>query len=139
MTCPFCDHSHSLLESSLVLARLDKYPVSPGHTLVTTKRHISNYFEATLEEVRGLWQLVGEVKQYLDSKHQPTQSLLIQDNEHKIISCTKHRRRKAQSDLRNYWETVKYSNGAHHQYAANKNSTITAKPRILVVQIKRVS
>ena len=72
MTCPFCDHSHSFLESSLALARLDKYPVSPGHTLVTTKRHISSYFEASLEEVRGLWQLVGEVKQYLDSQHKPT-------------------------------------------------------------------
>lgn len=72
MTCPFCDHSHLLLESSLALARLDKYPVSPGHTLVTTRRHISSYFEATSDEVSGLWQLVGEVKQYLDSKHQPT-------------------------------------------------------------------
>jgi diadenosine tetraphosphate (Ap4A) HIT family hydrolase len=72
MTCPFCDHSHSFLESSLSLARLDKYPVSPGHTLITTKRHISSYFEATPDEVSGLWQLVGEVKQYLDSKHQPT-------------------------------------------------------------------
>ena len=72
MTCPFCDHSHSYLESSLALARLDKYPVSPGHTLVTTKRHISSYFEATSDEVSDLWQLVGEVKQYLDSKHQPT-------------------------------------------------------------------
>jgi len=72
MICPFCDHSHSYLESSLALARLDKYPVSPGHTLVTTKRHISSYFEATSDEVSGLWQLVGEVRQYLDSKHQPT-------------------------------------------------------------------
>jgi diadenosine tetraphosphate (Ap4A) HIT family hydrolase len=71
MTCPFCDHSHSFLESSLALARLDKYPVSPGHTLVTTKRHISSYFEATSDEVSGLWQLVGEVRQHLDSKHHP--------------------------------------------------------------------
>ena len=60
MTCPFCDHSHSFLESSLSLARLDKYPASPGHTLITTKRHISSYFEATPDEVSGLWQLVGE-------------------------------------------------------------------------------
>jgi len=72
MTCPFCDHSPSFLESDVALARFDNYPVSPGHALVTSKRHISSYFEATSDEVSGLWQLVGEVKQYLDSKHQPT-------------------------------------------------------------------
>jgi diadenosine tetraphosphate (Ap4A) HIT family hydrolase len=72
MPCPFCDHSHSFLESSLSVARFDNYPVSPGHTLVTTKRHVSSYFDATSDEVSDLWQLVGEVKQHLDLKHQPT-------------------------------------------------------------------
>jgi hypothetical protein len=79
------------------------------------------------------------IHHFLYFQVQLSQTLLIQDNDHKIIPCTKYRRRKAQSDLRKYWEMVKYSNGAHHQYTANKNSTITAKPEILVVQIKRVS
>jgi len=72
MTCPFCDHSNSFLESNLAVARVDNFPVSPGHALVTTRRHISSYFETTPEEVKELWQLVDKVKRYLDIKHRPT-------------------------------------------------------------------
>lgn len=33
-----------------VFAILDKYPVTPGHHLVITKRHVSDYFEMSFIE-----------------------------------------------------------------------------------------
>lgn len=71
MLCPFCNHEASFIETDLVVARFDNYPVSIGHTLVTTKRHISDYFDASPEEMSALWKVVTEVKHHLDAKHKP--------------------------------------------------------------------
>lgn len=53
------------------MALRDAYPVSPGHTLVITRRHVESYFAASAADVAALWQLVGEVKQGLDSELGP--------------------------------------------------------------------
>ena len=64
--CPFCDPLHwdIATETELSYSRWDKYPVSKGHTLIVPKRHFSNYFEATDEELLDLWEMVKE-RQYL--------------------------------------------------------------------------
>ena len=40
----------------------DGFPVSPGHTLVITKRIVPTWFDASAEEQAALMQLVNEVQ-----------------------------------------------------------------------------
>jgi len=49
----------------------DRYPVSPGHTLVIPRRPVATWFEATKEEQCALFELVEEVKRGLDAEYQP--------------------------------------------------------------------
>lgn len=58
-------------ENDLCLALRDVYPVSPGHTLVVTRRHVATYFDASEAEQAALWQLVGQVKGALDRERGP--------------------------------------------------------------------
>ncbi len=49
----------------------DKYPVSPGHTLVIPRRLVATWFDATWEEHRAILELVAEVKLQLDEELHP--------------------------------------------------------------------
>lgn len=49
----------------------DKYPVSPGHTLVVTRRVVTDWFGATDDERRAVLALVDEVKRQLDDELRP--------------------------------------------------------------------
>lgn len=52
MTCPFCSLSPSRIIDSEgpLLAFLDAYPVSPGHTLIIPQRHVATFFDLTPDE-----------------------------------------------------------------------------------------
>ena len=39
--CPFCDNAESVLSNTLAYARFDRFPVSPGHLLILTRRHVA--------------------------------------------------------------------------------------------------
>ena len=54
-------------ENELAFAIRDAAPVSPGHTLVITRRLVATWFEATREEQRAVLSLVDEVKRQLDA------------------------------------------------------------------------
>lgn len=70
--CPFCKVDRELIrESKLSFAIFDKYPVGKGHVLVIAKRHVSNYFDMGPEEVKDIWDLVTEIKTYLQNKYKP--------------------------------------------------------------------
>jgi diadenosine tetraphosphate (Ap4A) HIT family hydrolase len=69
--CPFCDSSEAFLSNELSYARLDKYPVSMGHVLITPFRHVSSFFDATAEETRAFWDLIEQAKLHLDKLHSP--------------------------------------------------------------------
>ena len=45
---------------------LDKFPVTEGHTLIITKRHISSYFDLTKEELNELSNILIEEKLLLE-------------------------------------------------------------------------
>ncbi|MDP6721014.1 MAG: HIT domain-containing protein, partial [Pirellulaceae bacterium] len=47
--CPFChvEESRVVFRDDLVFAIWDRYPVSDGHLLIVTARHIADWFEAT--------------------------------------------------------------------------------------------
>ncbi len=73
MTSPFLSRpaAEHLASNALAFAIRDGFPVSPGHTLVVTRRLVATWFEATLEEQAALMALVLEVKRQLDESHRP--------------------------------------------------------------------
>jgi diadenosine tetraphosphate (Ap4A) HIT family hydrolase len=73
VACPFCAlvQAYSLPGNELACFFEDKYPVTLGHTLVITRRHIESYFDATEPEKRAIWQLVDLVKVALDQSRKP--------------------------------------------------------------------
>jgi superfamily II DNA or RNA helicase/diadenosine tetraphosphate (Ap4A) HIT family hydrolase len=60
-----------LAENTLVFAFFDAFPVSPGHTLIVTRRVVPSFFDCTLEEQRALMELVSTVKSLLDEQYHP--------------------------------------------------------------------
>lgn len=62
--CIFCKILNRQLDGYFVYedehfaAFLDKYPVSPGHTLVVPKEHFENYLEAPEDVLSGLAKIV---------------------------------------------------------------------------------
>jgi diadenosine tetraphosphate (Ap4A) HIT family hydrolase len=69
--CPFCGEPEIVIENDLAFAHYDTYPVSAGHCLIITRRHIAGYFQATEEEKAAIWQLVDEVKPIIDREFGP--------------------------------------------------------------------
>ncbi len=70
--CPFCtppsppEGRPPVAENRLAFAFRDNYPVSPGHTLVVTRRHVPDFFSCTAEERHAILDLVDSVKADLD-------------------------------------------------------------------------
>ena len=58
-------------ENDLAFAIRDRFAVSPGHTLIITKRVTPTWFDATPEEQRAIFQLVDRVKADLDAEVHP--------------------------------------------------------------------
>lgn len=71
--CPFCSPQKDeiLLENSIAYARYDAYPVNPGHILVIPFRHFSSLFEATVDEITAIWEIVQKCKRMLDIEYSP--------------------------------------------------------------------
>lgn len=73
MSCPFCtlDARAIVADDPLAFAFRDRYPVSPGHTLVVTRRHVPDYFVCSQDERAALLALVERVKAQLDGELGP--------------------------------------------------------------------
>ena len=73
MTCPFCNirEDRIITFDDLVYGIRDKYPVSPGHTLIVTRRHVSDYFELTDDERRAMQAMLMKMKEMLDAELNP--------------------------------------------------------------------
>ena len=69
--CPFCGDPKRIIENELAYADYDTYPVSAGHCLIVTRRHIAEYFEATAEEKAAIWELLDAVKPIIDREFEP--------------------------------------------------------------------
>ncbi len=69
--CLFCNCEDIILENRLAWAKYDKYPVSPGHMLIISKRHVPDFFAATLEERQALNELLEAAKKLLDQEYRP--------------------------------------------------------------------
>ena len=71
--CPFCAlvvQKQYENESTLSVSFKDKYPVSPGHTLIIPKRHETDFSLLTQEEQTDIWDLankaINEIKNTLN-------------------------------------------------------------------------
>ena len=72
MKCPFCNIKTVLFEDDLCFVINDNYPVTQGHCLIIPKKHSSNYFECSKDEVDSLNSLIIKTKDYLDKNYQPS-------------------------------------------------------------------
>lgn len=72
--CPFCniDESRIIEAAREAYAVLDAYPVSQGHTLICTRRHIESVFELSMSEITEIIALVQSAKHRLDREYRPT-------------------------------------------------------------------
>lgn len=67
MDCIFCKivdegiPSHKVLENDKVLAFFDILPISPGHTIVIPKRHVSDVEDLTSEEFAAMAAAVKKI------------------------------------------------------------------------------
>lgn len=70
--CPFCNTGEEMIaENELCFAINDRYPTSPGHTLIISRRHVSDFFDLTEEEKAACFDLLEKVKKKLEKKHRP--------------------------------------------------------------------
>lgn len=71
--CPFCTLPDAQVASSdaWTLTIRDRFPVSQGHTLVISRRHVASFFDATEEEQFALLRAVRAAKADLDAELHP--------------------------------------------------------------------
>lgn len=73
MNCFFCslDPSRIIDSNDLGMVLRDDFPVSPGHTLVVPKRHVSSFFDLGSEERQALMELLEAAKLVVDAEYRP--------------------------------------------------------------------
>jgi len=71
--CPFCSiaNDNIIAQDALSFTVRDTLPVSPGHTLILPKRHISSIFEVTREEASALWAALQQARLQLLEEFSP--------------------------------------------------------------------
>ena len=67
MSCPFCSIApeRALLESDSIVAFLDAFPLTEGHTLVTPRKHVSSIYDLSPSEQCELREIVAKVRTLL--------------------------------------------------------------------------
>jgi len=70
--CLFCGEPRGVsLQNELAYSARDSYGVSPGHTLVITKRHVASFFDLSPEEISACMELITEERKLLDLEFNP--------------------------------------------------------------------
>ncbi len=71
--CPFCtpDADRVFYRGERVFALWDAFPVSDGHALIITKRHVATWFDASRDEQAELLTVLAVAREAVSSKHQP--------------------------------------------------------------------
>ncbi|MBU3827495.1 MAG: HIT family protein [Candidatus Anaerobiospirillum merdipullorum] len=71
--CPFCQLSGRQLiaANQYAVAFYDGYPVSPGHTLIVSRRHVASFFDLNKAERQAIDELIFKVKDFLSAKYHP--------------------------------------------------------------------
>src|SRR5437764_8877992 len=72
--CPFCTvpAARVIDSNDLAFAIDDAFPVSPGHTLIVSRRHVESFFELNADEVVAVVALLDRAKARLDERNGPS-------------------------------------------------------------------
>ncbi len=57
--------------NDLAFAIEDAFPVSPGHALIVSRRHVESFFDLTVDEVAAIVALLHRAKARLDERDHP--------------------------------------------------------------------
>ena len=106
--CLFCNSKISGVahENDLAYASYDTYPVSNHHCLIIPKRHLSDYFELTNDELIACHDLIKIIKQEVKSKDKTIVAFNIGSNIGKvsgqsIMHCHIHLIPRREGDVEN--------------------------------------
>ena len=106
--CLFCNIKESGLadENRLAYASYDTYPVSELHCLIIPKRHTSDYFELTNDEVIACHDLIKKIKEEILLKDPSVKGFNIGSNAGKIagqsvLHCHIHLIPRREGDVEN--------------------------------------
>lgn len=69
--CPFCNLNSIEHSTEFFNIIYDKYPVSKGHILVISKRHIASYFDLSNNEKHELVEIIDTLQRYLSDTYSP--------------------------------------------------------------------
>lgn len=72
--CPFCNLQPAeriFYEDHLTRAVWDGFPVSQGHALIITKRHVATWFEATQEEQSAIMRALSVARDLIVDRYKP--------------------------------------------------------------------
>ena len=71
--CPFCtpDAERVFYRGERVFGLWDAFPVSDGHALIVTKRHVAAWFDASRDEQAELLSALAIAREAISTKHQP--------------------------------------------------------------------
>lgn len=71
--CPFCTlpAARIVAQNDYALWIYDGFPISPGHSLIISKRHIGSFFNASTSERAALLELLDQAKATVDTEHHP--------------------------------------------------------------------
>jgi diadenosine tetraphosphate (Ap4A) HIT family hydrolase len=72
--CAFCmiREDRVMGENEHAVWLLDAHPVSPGHSLIVTKRHVESFFEAVPEERQAILSLLDRAREHVCQTHVPS-------------------------------------------------------------------
>ena len=106
--CLFCDikKNDCAHQNNLAYASYDSYPVSNHHCLIIPKRHISNYFDLTNDEIIACNDLIKLIKQEILDKDKTVEAFNIGVNTGKIagqsiMHCHIHLIPRREGDVKN--------------------------------------
>lgn len=70
MSCPFCElpAERIIFRNELASAFYDGYPVSDGHGLVISKRHVVDYWELTAAEREACYELLEALRNSIQQR-----------------------------------------------------------------------
>jgi ATP adenylyltransferase len=87
--CCFCNLGNRvILDNEHSFAILDEFPVTKGHTLIIPKRHISNYFEITEDELLSIHDLIIKRRKQLMSEDATIEGFNIGINSGEVAGQT---------------------------------------------------
>ena len=106
--CIFCNQEDLKLKNiyKYFFTSFDKFPVTEGHTLIITKRHISSYFDLTKEELDELSNIIMEEKLLLEKSDNRIKGFNIGINQgivagQTIMHCHAHLIPRRKDDTKN--------------------------------------